>query len=92
MNDFIRYYSWHLPYHRLYRGHPMTHPTHCCQKCGERIGWAGRFFQFLRIPLHRCRRPYKAKVRIDNSGASEWVNIGEYFLSDEGQEFLKKKK
>ena len=36
------------------------------------------------------KKPYKPKIRIDNSGASEWVNIGEYFLSDEGQEFLKK--
>jgi hypothetical protein len=71
----------------------MTHPSYCCQKCGEQIGWTGRFFQFLRISSHRCeetKKPYKVKVRIDNSGASEWVNIGEYFLSDEGREFLKK--
>jgi hypothetical protein len=68
----------------------MIYPSYCCQKCGEPIGWIGRFFQFLRIPLHRCeKKPYKVKVRIDNSGASEWVNIGEYFLSDEGREFLK---
>ena len=68
----------------------MTHPSYCCPKCGEQIGWTGRFFQFIRIPLHRCeKKPYKVKVRIDNSGASEWVNIGEYFLSAEGREFLK---
>jgi len=67
----------------------MTHPSYCCPKCGEQIGWTGRFFQFIRIPLHRCeKKPYKVKVRIDNSGASEWVNIGEYFLIDEGREFL----
>jgi hypothetical protein len=36
------------------------------------------------------KKPYKPKIRIDNSGASEWVNIAEYFMSDEGQEFLKK--
>ena len=70
----------------------MTHPSYCCQKCGEQIGWIGRFFQFIRVPLHRCeetKKPYKVKVRIDNFGASEWVNIGEYFLSEEGKEFLK---
>jgi hypothetical protein len=48
----------------------MTHPSYCCQKCGENIGYIGRFFQFLRIPLHRCKKPYKPKIVIDNSGAS----------------------
>jgi hypothetical protein len=33
----------------------MTHPSYCCPKCGAQIGWTGRFFQFLRIPLHRCK-------------------------------------
>jgi hypothetical protein len=70
-----------------------NYSSYRCQKCGEQIGYIGRFFQFIRVPLHRCKetkKPYKVKVRIDNSGASEWVNIGEYFLSDEGREFLKK--
>jgi len=70
----------------------MTHTSYRCQKCGEQIGWVGRFFQFLRVPLHRCeetKKPYKVKVRIDNFGASEWVNSLEYFLSEEGKEFLK---
>ena len=41
----------------------MTHPSYCCPKCGEQIGYIGRFFQFLRIPLHRCKKkPYKVKV------------------------------
>ena len=35
------------------------------------------------------KKPYKHKIRIDASGASEWVNMGEYFLSDEGEEVLK---
>lgn len=34
----------------------MTHPSYCCPKCGEQIGYIGRFFQFLRIPLHRCKK------------------------------------
>ena len=34
----------------------MTHPSYCCSKCGEQIGYIGRFFQFLRIPLHRCKK------------------------------------
>jgi len=65
----------------------MTYPSYCCPKCGEQIGYIGRFFQFLRIPLHRCKKkPYKPKIRIDNSGASTWVNSAEYFLSEEGKE------
>ena len=67
----------------------MTYPFEYCQECGEQIGWIGRFFQFLRIPLHRCKKPYEPKIRIDSSGASTWVNSAEYFLSDEGQKFLK---
>jgi len=68
----------------------MRYPFEYCQQCGEQIGWIVRFFQFLRIPLHRCKKkPYKPKIVIDNSGASTWVNSAEYFLSDEGQKFLK---
>lgn len=69
-----------------------NYPPYCCQKCGDQIGYIGRFFQFIRVPLHRCeetKKPYKVKVRIDNFGASEWVNSGEYFLSEERREFLK---
>lgn len=32
----------------------MNHPSYCCQKCGERIGWLGRFFQFIHLPTHVC--------------------------------------
>lgn len=67
----------------------MIHPSYCCPKCGAQIKYIGRFFQFLRIPLHRCKKPYEPKIRIDSSGASEWVNSAEYFLSEEGQKFLK---
>lgn len=67
----------------------MTHPSYCCPKSGEQIGYIGRFFQFLRVPLHKCKKPYEPKIRIDNSGASEWVNSAEFYLSDEGQKFLK---
>jgi hypothetical protein len=34
----------------------MTYASYRCQKCGDMIGWAGRFFQFLRIPLHQCKK------------------------------------
>jgi hypothetical protein len=40
----------------------MTYASYCCPKCGEQIGYIGRFFQFLRVPLHRCKKPYKVKV------------------------------
>jgi hypothetical protein len=36
------------------------------------------------------KKPYNHKIRIDSSGASEWVNMLEYFMSDEGKEELKK--
>ena len=67
----------------------MTYPSYCCPKCGDQIGWIGRFFQFIRVPLHNCENRYQPKIKIDNSGASEWVNIAEFFMSDEGQEFIK---
>ena len=70
----------------------MRYPFEYCQECGEQIGWTGRFFQFLRIPLHKCydpNKPYKPRIVVHDCGASEWVNSTEYFLSDEGQKFLK---
>jgi hypothetical protein len=67
------------------------YPFEYCQKCGDEIGWVGRFFQFIRVPFHRCetKKPYRPKIVVDNSGASRWVNSAEFFLSDEGKEFLK---
>ena len=30
----------------------IKYPSHCCQKCGENIGWLGRFiFPFF----HKCK-------------------------------------
>jgi len=69
-----------------------NYPPYCCQKCGEQIGWIGRFFQFIRVPLHRCeetKKPYKAKIEVSECGASRWVNSTEYFMSGEGEEFIK---
>jgi len=31
------------------------YPSSCCQKCGDQIGWLGRFFQALGLPLHKCQ-------------------------------------
>ena len=28
----------------------MKHPSYCCQKCGEFIGWLGRV-----MPFHKCK-------------------------------------
>ena len=37
----------------------MKHPTHCCQKCGDNIGWLGRWvFPFL----HSCQKRTDAKM------------------------------
>lgn len=30
------------------------YPAWCCDGCGAPIGYLGRFFQWLRLPLHRC--------------------------------------
>jgi len=70
----------------------MNYSLFCCQKCGEKIGYIGRFFQFLRVSSHRCddgtKKPYKVKIEVSECGASRWVNSNEYFWSDEGKEFL----
>jgi hypothetical protein len=47
-------------------------------------GYGKEYESKLRIKV------YKPKIVIRDSGASEWVNSAEYFLSEEGQEFLKK--
>ncbi len=39
-----------LPQIRVY----FKPPSHCCQKCGENIGWIGRF---LFGWAHRCEAP-----------------------------------
>lgn len=43
----------------------MIHPSYCCQKCGEPIGWIGRAFQWMgasrQMKLHRVEcdgKPY----------------------------------
>lgn len=35
-------------------------------------------------------KAYKPKIVISDRGAARWVNVTEYFLSEEGQEFLRK--
>lgn len=30
----------------------MKYPSHCCQKCGEFIGWLGRLLRFT----HKCNK------------------------------------
>lgn len=36
---------------------PVKYPSYCCQKCGEPIGWLGRFFQWLPFKFlkHKCK-------------------------------------
>ena len=69
----------------------MRYPFEYCQECGEQIGWIGRFFQFIRIPLHKCydpNKPYKGRIVLDNFGGSRWVNVNEYFRSEKGKKLL----
>lgn len=33
----------------------QTTPLWKCARCGEAIGYIGRFWQWLGIPIHRCR-------------------------------------
>ena len=30
------------------------YPSYCCQKCGDTIGWLGRFFNALLPGWHKC--------------------------------------
>lgn len=29
-------------------------PSYCCQRCGDQIGWVGRVFQAIGVPLYAC--------------------------------------
>lgn len=33
------------------------YPSYCCQKCGEPIGWLGRFIEFILFGFltHECK-------------------------------------
>lgn len=45
------------------------HPSHCCQKCGEHIGWVGRFlFPFI----HKCK---DTSVIPYGQYCYEWINF-----------------
>lgn len=39
---------------RKYDGAPIKYASYECQHCGDAIGWIGRFFQFIGVPLHQC--------------------------------------
>ena len=37
----------------------MKYPSHCCQVCGQNIGWFGRIFDwFIGGDLHGCYKNY----------------------------------
>ena len=31
-----------------------NHPSYCCQRCGEQIGWVGRLLSLIVPGWHRC--------------------------------------
>ena len=33
------------------------YPSHCCQHCGEPIGWLGRFLTMIFPRWHICKDP-----------------------------------
>jgi hypothetical protein len=41
-------------------------PSWCCQICGDPVGWLGRIFQFLHVPIHRCDKP--GRYLVDREG------------------------
>ena len=45
----------------------MKHPSWCCQKCGEQIGWLGRLLWFI----HKCKRGGEA-VSANDKAAAAW--------------------
>ena len=42
----------------------QKYPSYCCQKCGELIGWIGRF-----LPFHKCKNISLPR------GRREWVGL-----------------
>ena len=40
-------------------------PSHCCQRCGENIGYIGRLFMMLMPKWHVCKDETK---HLDNLG------------------------
>lgn len=58
------YQSWRiegLQYTKFYtnKNHEDNkHPSYCCQKCGECIGWLGRFIEWIYCGLikHDCKK------------------------------------
>jgi len=35
------------------------YPSYCCQKCGEQIGWLGRFLHYMKLTIHKCKKNIK---------------------------------
>ena len=61
----------------------MDYPSYCCPKCGEQIGYIGRFFQFDEKDLKNTPSPIKPKtaiVEVDcpiDNFFDEWENDGD---------------
>lgn len=36
-----------------------AYPSYCCQKCGETIGWLGRFLEKIYGDSHNCEKQEK---------------------------------
>ncbi len=53
----------------------MSHPSYCCQRCGESIGWLGRLWQALRLPIHQCPIHYRFPVFIPGDGTERFIVI-----------------
>ena len=55
--DFLRRHQAEidLAASRLTRATSMPYPSYCCPRCGEQIGWVGRFFNAIIPGWHKCR-------------------------------------
>ena len=49
----------------------QKYPSYCCQKCGELIGWIGRF-----LPFHKCKNISLPR------GRREWVGLTDEEMSE----------
>lgn len=46
-------------------------PRHCCQRCGEQVGYIGRLMMALRLPVHDC--PPWFERYVSGRVPEEWV-------------------
>jgi len=50
-------------------------PSYCCQRCGECIGWMGRFFDFLGLFPHKCQALKKLAAMLSPANRRKFLAL-----------------